>query len=456
MTGAFRRLSVLAALVPMILAATASGGQPRKPNVLVMVADDLGYGELSCQSNPEIPTPHIDAIAKAGVRFTHGYVSGAYCSPTRAGLLTGRYQTRFGHEFNSVAEIHGLAPGEKTMADRFKGLGYATALVGKWHLGQKPGVLPMDRGFDEFYGTLNNTPYFKPRLFVDSRVSPEVRDVKEPHFYTTQAYARRSLDWIESNKDKPWFLYLAFNAVHAPLQAPDNYLNRFRKIDDKKRRTYAAMTAAMDDAVGEVIGKLRELKLEESTLVFFLSDNGGPTASTTSKNSPLRGFKITMWEGGVRVPFMVQWKGKIPGGKTDDRPVIQLDILPTALAAAGAPVDPSWKLDGVNLLPFLSGGNAARPHETLYWRMGPQWAVRHGDFKLVAAREAGRIQPPALYDVVKDSGESKDLSAAHPEKVKELRALWDKWNAKQAPPSAAADAAGAAAKRKQEQEEPKP
>src|SRR5687768_14461947 len=197
MSGAFRGLTVLAALVPSLLAATASGAEPRKPNILVILADDLGYGELSCQGNPEIPTPNIDAIAKAGVRFTHGYVSGAYCSPTRAGLLTGRYQTRFGHEFNSVAEIFGLTQNEKTMAERFKSLGYATALVGKWHLGQKPGVLPMDRGFQEFYGTLNNTPFFKPRLFVDSRISPDVRDVKEPHFYTTRAYARRSADWIE-------------------------------------------------------------------------------------------------------------------------------------------------------------------------------------------------------------------------------------------------------------------
>jgi arylsulfatase A-like enzyme len=440
MSRAYVALIALAALMPTLAAATASGAESRKPNILVIVADDLGYGELSCQGNPEIPTPHIDAIASSGVRFTHGYVSGAYCSPTRAGLMTGRYQTRFGHEFNSVGDLLGLSRNEKTMPERLKPLGYATALVGKWHLGEKPGTLPMDRGFDEFYGTLNNTAYFKPRAFIDSRVSRDVQEMKEPGYYTTHAYAKRSVEWIEANKDKPWFLYLAFNAVHAPLQAPEEYLNRFEKIPDENRRTYAAMTAAMDDAVGQVMGKLRELKLEENTLVFFLSDNGGPTASTTSKNAPLRGFKITMWEGGIRVPFMVEWKGKIPAGRTDDRPVIQLDILPTALAAAGAPADPSRKLDGVNLLPFLTGVNTGRPHKTLYWRMGPQWAVRHGDFKLVAAREEGRILPPALYDVVQDPGESKDLSAAHPEKVEELRTLWDKWDAEQAPPAAAADA----------------
>jgi arylsulfatase A-like enzyme len=453
MGGAFRGLTVLAVIISSLAPAAAAGAESRKPNVLVILADDLGYGELSCQGNPEVPTPHIDAIAKAGVRFTHGYVSGAYCSPTRAGLLTGRYQTRFGHEFNSVGELLGLTLNEKTMPERLKALGYATGMVGKWHLGQKPGVLPMDRGFDEFYGTLNNTPYLKPRMFIDSRLSPEVRDVKESDFYTTRAYARRSVEWIEANKDKPWFLYLAFNAVHAPLQAPEDYVERFRTIGDEKRRTYAAMTAAMDDAVGKVIGKVRELRLEENTLVFFLSDNGGPTASTTSKNTPLRGFKLTMWEGGIRVPFMVQWKGKIPAGKTDDRPVIQLDILPTALAAAGAQADPSAKLDGVNLLPFLTGGNTGKPHETLYWRMGPQWAVRHGDLKLVAARDGGRIHPPGLYDVVQDPGETKDLSAAHPEKVRELRALWDKWNAEQAPPAAAADANRPASRRNQQEDQ---
>ena len=428
--------------------------QAARPNILVILADDLGYGELSCQGNPEIPTPNIDAIARAGVRFTHGYVSGPYCSPTRAGLMTGRYQTRFGHEFNSVAEIHGLSPKETTMAERLKAIGYATALVGKWHLGQKPGALPMDRGFDEFYGTLNNTSYSNPRLFVDSRVSPDVREIEDPELYTTLAYARRSADWIGRQQGKPWFLYLAWNAVHAPLQAPREYLDRFPQIRDEKRRTFAAMTAAMDDAVGQVMAKLRQLGQEENTLVFFLSDNGGPTAATTSRNDPLRGFKITTWEGGIRVPFLAQWKGKIPAGQTDDRPVIQLDILPTALAAAGARVEPSWGLDGVDLLPFLSGENPARPHESLYWRLGPQWAIRHGDFKLVAGREGGRIMPTGLYDVVRDPGEARDLSATDPGKARELRALWDRWAAEQAPPSAAADAAGPAAKKKKAQAKP--
>jgi arylsulfatase A-like enzyme len=451
-----RATLLLASLCALGGSSTAAGFPPAaaRPNILVIVADDLGYGELSCQGNPEIPTPQIDAIARAGIRFTHGYVSGPYCSPTRAGLMTGRYQTRFGHEFNSVGEIHGLSPRETTMADRLKALGYATALIGKWHLGQKPGVLPMDRGFDEFYGTLNNSSYSNPRLFIDSRVSPDVRELDDPAFYTTLAYAERAVEWMDRHRDEPWFLYLVFNAVHAPLQAPREYLDRFPEIRDERRRTYAAMTAAMDDAVGQVMARLRQLGREEDTLVFFLSDNGGPTASTTSRNDPLRGFKITTWEGGIRVPFLVQWKGKIPAGKVDDRPVIQLDILPTAIAAAGARVDPSWGLDGVDLLPFLTGEDPARPHEALYWRLGPQWAIRRGEFKLVAGREGGRILPAGLYDVVRDPGESRDLIATHPDKARELRALWDRWNAEQAPPASAADAAGAAAKKKKAQARP--
>ncbi len=204
------------------------------------------------------------------------------------------------------------------------------------------------------------------------------------------------------------------------------------------------MMAAMDDAVGRVLAKVRALGQEENTLVFFIADNGGPTPSTTSQNGPLRGFKMTTFEGGPRVPFLFQWKGKIPAGKTYDFPVLQLDVYPTALVAAGAKPDASWQLDGVDLLPFLTGANAARPHQTLYWRYGPQWAVRHGDLKLVVSR--GGSGQPELYDLAADIGETKDLAAAQPAKVKELQALWDKWSAAQAEPSAPDAPAGKAKK----------
>jgi arylsulfatase A-like enzyme len=428
---------MIAARIAVVLAAAAltaaeAPGQdaptPRKPNVVVFLSDDEGYGELGIQGNPEIPTPHIDSIGRNGVRFTQGYVSGPYCSPTRAGLMTGRYQTRFGHEFNGNGPKFGLPLSEKTVADRLKTLGYATCAIGKWHLGDASEYRPMKRGFDEFYGTLANTPFFHPDL-VDSRVSPDPKRVEDPEFYATDAWAERAVDWIGKNKDKPFFLYLPFNAQHAPLQAPKKYLDRFPGIADEKRRTFAAMMSAKDDAVGRVLAKLREIDQEKSTLVVYLADNGGPTASTTSKNGPLRGFKATTLEGGVRVPFLMQWKEKLPGGKTCDLPVIQLDLLPTVLAAAGGALDPGWKLDGVNLLPYLTGENAARPHETLYWRFGEQWAVRHGDWKLVASRIDGK--EPRLFNLAEDLGEAKDLLAAQADKAKELRALWDRWNAEQ-------------------------
>ena len=424
------RLSLILASLAQSLASTAS-----QPNIVIFYADDLGWGELGCQGfTKDIPTPHIDSLAKNGLRFTNGYVAATYCSPSRAGLLTGRYPTRFGHEFNSVANAVGLRSDQTTLATRLKALGYATAAVGKWHLGSQPENRPTRRGFDEFYGTLNNTPFFRPTGFIDSRLSNDVQAVTDPDFYTTDAYAERAVDWIGKNKDKPWFLYLPFNAQHAPLQAPKKYLERFPKITDEKRQLFAAMMAGMDDAIGRVMGSIRELGLEENTLVLFIADNGGPTASTTSKNGPLRGFKMTTFEGGPRVPYIAQWKGKIPAGKTYDLPVMNLDVLPTAIAAAGGKPEASWQLDGVDLMPYLTGANTARPHQTLYWRFGPQWALRDGDMKLVVSK--GGSGRPELYNLATDIGESKDLAAGQPEKVKELQAMWDKWSAEQAPPSA--------------------
>jgi arylsulfatase A-like enzyme len=427
---------LLSLAVSLLLVSAVSAADERKPNILIFLADDEGYGELGCQGSKDITTPYIDSIATNGIRFTNGYVSGPYCSPTRAGLMTGRYQTRFGHEFNGGGgqgnPPFGLPLTERTIADRLKALGYATCAVGKWHLGGGPEFLPMKRGFDEFYGTVANTPFFNPPNFIDSRVSPVVTPVKDDSFYTTDAYAARAVDWIEKNKAKPWFLYLPFNAQHAPLQATKKYLDRFPQITDERRKTFAAMMSAKDDAVGLVLAKVRELGQEENTLVFYLTDNGGPTEQTTSRNDPLRGRKATTLEGGVRVPFLVQWKGKIPAGKTFEDPVIQLDLLPTAVAAAGGKIDPAWKLDGVNLLPYLTGTAKGKPHDTLYWRFGEQWAIRKGDWKLVVSRIDGST--PRLFNLAEDIGEAKDLTTARPEKVKELTDAWQAWNKEQREP----------------------
>jgi len=416
-----------------------------QPNILVILADDLGWGELSCQGfTQEIATPHIDSLATHGVRCTSGYVSGPYCSPTRAGLLTGRYQQRFGHEFNpgpaqTAAKNFGLPLEEVTLADRLKSAGYATGWFGKSHLGYEPQFHPLERGFDEFYGFLGGA-----HSYLDAsadNANPILRGrnpVTDIDGYTTDAFAREAAAFIGKHAGQPWFVYLSFNAVHGPLEATDKYLERFSHITDTKRRRYAAMQSAMDDAVGTVLARIRQQQQEEDTLIFFCSDNGGPTAQTTSGNGPLRGFKAQTWEGGIRVPFLVQWKGRLPAGKIEDRPVIQLDIYPTALAAAGVTAPSDWRLDGVNLLPYLTGENTAAPHEALYWRFGQQIAVRSGDWKLVKGaglegvtgdqRQRASTAGAQLFNLAQDIGETTNLAEREPAKFQQLAAAWDHWN----------------------------
>lgn len=418
-----------------------------RPNIIVILADDLGYADLGFQGCKDIPTPNLDSLARAGVRCTNGYVSGPYCSPTRAGLLTGRYQTRFGHEFNPGNDAsHGLTLSETTMADRFATAHYATGLVGKWHLGSAPRFRPNRRGFESYFGFLAGAhPYFPDQgapIFRDSTA------VKEKE-YLTDAFGREAVGFIDRHKNEPFFLYLAFNAVHTPMHATEDRVKKFAEIGDKTRRTYAAMTLAMDEAVGRVLDKLRAEKLEENSLIFFFSDNGGPTMQGTtingSRNTPLRGSKRTTLEGGIRVPFVVTWKGKLPAGKTYEAPIIQLDILPTALAAAGVETKKEWKLDGVNLLPYLDGSNAGIPHDTLYWRFGEQMAIRKGDWKVVRydptaddnMGERGRRRPATaakLYNLKDDIGEKDDLASKNPDKLKELQDIWQKWNKELARP----------------------
>ncbi len=443
-------LTALLLGLPVTLDAAEGRQPPAKPNILLFYADDLGYGELGCYGSQEVPTPQIDSIAANGIRFTSGYVSAPLCSPSRAGLATGRYQQRFGHENNNMAPGHGLPLTETTVANRLKALGYATGIVGKWHLGKEAGQLPFERGFDEYYGVTGNPgSYFTPRGFIDSRVAPTVQPVTDENFYTTDAFAARAADWIGQHQDAPWFLYMPFNAVHSPHEATEKYLKRFAHISDPRRRQFDGMLSAMDDAVGLVLGKLRELKLEERTLVFFISDNGAPGGR--DGNGVLRGGKHTCWEGGFRLPWLMQWKGQLPAGKVEDRPVVQLDVLPTCIAVAGGTVDPAWKLDGVNLLPYLIGGNSERPHQTLYWRIDGMWAVRHGDLKLVHGEADNR--PPELFDLAQDIGEKNNLAPTQPDKAQELQTLWDQWNAQLAPPSTPKDKALRKEKKKQRRQQ---
>jgi arylsulfatase A-like enzyme len=444
-----------AALGAAAALAFAAGGSPlaaqQRPNIVVIVADDMGYADVGVHGSRDIPTPHIDSLALTGVRFTDGYVSGPYCSPTRAGLLTGRYPQRFGHEFNVPGPTNmeaGLPLDQKTLADRLRAAGYRTALFGKWHLGWAPAFHPLQRGFDEFFGFLGGAHHY---LVPSPAGGQPVLDGTTPATeigYLTDTLAGRAVDFIGRHRDRPFFLYLAFNAVHTPMHATRKYLDRFARIADPDRRTYAAMLSAMDDGIGRTVAALRRAGLEENTLVFFFSDNGGPTMEGTSvnasSNGPLRGSKRQTWEGGIRVPFIVRWKGRLPEGKVDARPIIQLDVAPTALAAAGVAIDPAWRFDGVNLLPYLTGEVADAPHDALYWRLGGHMAIRMGDWKLVRSPD-GPLAPAdpsvltdlsdaGLYNLKDDIGETRNVAAGHPDKVAELAAAWRRWNQELVPP----------------------
>lgn len=405
-----------------------------RPNILYLVADDLGYADLGVQGCKDVPTPNLDSIASNGVRFTSGYVSAPVCSPSRAGLMTGRYQTRFGHEFNHPLADRspvGLPVEQKTIADWMKAAGYVTGHIGKWHLGNPsmPQFAATARGFEEdiwFPGQKKLPPLTLWRNGKREEVGDRYVDV---------AMAREAADFVERHKSAPWFLYVAFLTPHQPLDTPSGSEDPFAGITDHERRKCAAMITLLDESVGRVLKALRDSGQERRTLVVFHSDNGAPPKNG-SRNTPLRGGKGTTWEGGMREPFVMQWKGTLPAGRVVDAPVISLDLLPTALAAAGVDVKPDAKLDGVNLLPFLTGKIEKPPHAALFWRYGEQTAVRVGDWKLTRALDNTQKPPvikTGLYDLSNDVAEQNDLSAEQPAKLAELQKRWDEWNTANVP-----------------------
>lgn len=488
MSASFRRiLLVLVAGTCASASALAAEGKakaarsaPRpdapRPNVVLIVADDLGYGEPGCQGGRDVPTPNLDRIAGEGVRFTQGYVTASVCAPSRAALLTGKYQTRFGFEGNAIGAANadpkvGLPADQRTIAQRLRDTGYATALVGKWHLGGTAAFHPLRRGFDEFFGFLHEGHYYappsSPRLTTWLRrtalpdggtgrwISPDGRVIwtthmgnKEPDYdadnpilrgsqpehetvHLTDAFTREACDFIQRHSAQPFFLTLAYNAVHSPMQAPDRFLEQFSHIADIHRRLFAAMLAHLDESIGTVLAQLHAQGLEENTLVIFLSDNGGPTRELTSGNGPLRGEKGSLLEGGIRVPFLARWPRALPAGRVFESAVSSLDIAATALAAAGVTV-PSGELDGVDLVPAVKSSSPAP--RVLFWRMGQRRAVRAGDWKLVrdgGPRQAGAWQ---LFNLAVDVSEANDLAAREPARVEALAKLWEEWNSAQRPP----------------------
>ncbi len=424
-----------ALLLATPVALTAADASKQKPNIVIILADDLGYADCGVYGSKDIPTPHIDKLAKEGVRFSNGYVTGCVCSPTRAGLVSGRYQQRFGFEANAEGKAAPTDKGPRaldskqvTFAQRMKALGYVTGIVGKWHIGDDEGYRPMDRGFDEFYGFY---PFGISAPTPDKKPVPIYRgtQVVETPKNHMEAFSDEALSFIDRHAKKPFVLYLPFSAVHAHFVGPQPWLSKLDTVVPKNRLKYAADVSQMDDIIGRIMARLRERGIEEDTLVFFLSDNGGPGAPVS--NGPLRGTKWTLWEGGIHVPFIVQWKGRIPAGRVLDQPVIQLDVISTMIAAAGGSGDTLAQLDGANLLPLLEGKTDAAPHDALFWRFGIQYAVRQGDWKLV---KPSIDDPPHLFNLANDIGEKNDLAAQEPERVRKLQALWDAWNTQNEPP----------------------
>ena len=441
------KLTLLTLVLGLVyLLPTPVSAQRRPPNIVVIVTDDMGYADIGIHGCKDIPTPNIDALARSGIRFTNAYVSGPYCSPTRAGLLTGRYPQRFGHEFNlDLSAAHsgfGLPLTETTLADRLRAGGYHTAIFGKWHLGAAEQFHPMSRGFDEFFGFLGGQHSYLDTQAATRNPLLDGRKIVDHTDYLTDAFTDRAVDFIKRQKSQPFFLYLAFNAVHTPLEVTQKYLDRFPNIADEQRRKYAAMLSAMDDGIGRTLNALHQEGLDENTIVFFLNDNGGPTMVGTTingaSNAPLRGSKRQTYEGGIRVIMAVRWKGHLPEKTTYDQPVIQLDVFPSALAAAGIKPKPEWHLDGVDLMPFLLGKRKNPPHEALYWRLGINMAIRKGEWKLVSTTERplrpvdaatlNDLSGAELYNLVKDLGEHENLASKYPEKVKELGDAWRQWN----------------------------
>lgn len=418
------KLSALLLCFAAALLSSATAADVAKPNILIFYLDDMGWAQPGAYGGKMAPTPNMDALAAGGVRFTNGYSSGCVCSPGRVGLMTGRYQARTGHDANPTKAGRELLLSETTLAQHLKTAGYTTGIVGKWHLGDtSPEFMPTARGFDFAMGTVGNLGEGKGPSFY--RGKELVEDLAGAPV-TSPVYARESVNFMEANQAKPWLLMLSFNAVHSPHVSSEKWLEKFKHLP-KHDAAYAALAAEADEAIGTVVTKLRELKQEENTLIFLISDNGG--AYQNAEMGGLRGHKWFVWEGGIRVSWMAAWKGHIPAGRVSDEPVIQLDVLPTALAAAGA--TSSIPLDGVNLLPLLEGKADKLAPRELYFRFGVQQAVRQGDWKLV---KASKDMQPMLVNLATDPGEQTDLSAKEPEKAQALQKLFDQWNATMQPP----------------------
>ena len=445
---------LLCATALVLLIATATGfaqpagtgkSAPPKPNVIVIVADDLGWADVSTYGLQRVPTPNIDAVAQRGVAFSSGYVAAPVCAVSRAGLMTGRYPQRAGFEYNfgeGGADVgRGLPTTERTIADHLHAAGYRTAVVGKWHQGETPGMYPTDRGFDEFYGYLGGTTtHVRPGTpgFVEAEprgsttregaarviTGPERKLVDNFDHYLTDDLTRQAIDFTGRSiaAKQPFFLYLAYSAPHRPFQAPQQWYDRFAHIADRNRRTYVAMIAAMDDAIGRLTAALKRSGTYDNTLIVFLSDNGCPAQfGVCDCSHPVNAGKFTQLEGGLRVPFVLSWPAGLAPQGINDRPVSSLDVLPTILKAAGMPAPPG--LDGADLITTATAPRALeRP---LFWRQSPVLSMREGKWKLWKSLDRKTTE---LYDLERDAGETSDLAQRFPDVVQRLDKTLTQWS----------------------------
>jgi arylsulfatase B len=443
-----------------------------RPNIIVIIADDLGYGETGMMGNREIPTPHIDALAADGVRCTSGYVTASFCSPSRAGLMTGRYQARFGYDMNPTGPRNllpeaGLPESETTFVQKLSDAGYATGLVGKWHLGATDAKRPLRKGFQHFYGFLHEGHFYVPgppykkvlTMIRDTSLPPgehvregnfirgNYRPMNEPAYdadnpimqgektvvendYLTDAITDEAIDFINAKANESFCLVVSYNAVHSPLQSLQSDMKELLRIQDVQRRIFAGMLVALDRGVGRLRRAIDDHELERKTMVVFLSDNGGPTEELTSSNAPLRDGKGSLYEGGIRVPMVWLMPGRLPTGQVEKRPVLSLDIAATALELAGLPADESY--DGKSILPWIDQPSADSPHDRIYWRMpGGKYALRAGNWKIVRPKQG---QPVELYHLAGDVGEANNLAADYPDKLKDLINQWSSLESTMADP----------------------
>ncbi len=457
--------------------------EKKQPNIIVILVDDLGYMDISLHGNPNVQTPNIDALAREGTSFQNAYVTSAVCAPSRAGMITGRYQHRFGIEnqehdrylknkfeylyttnfvktkpwqiqkMNAVPSPEaiakqGLPPSEISLAEILKKEGYKTGITGKWNLGNTEFSRPMDFGFDEQYGFYGTHSLYAPEG------SPGIIDLKNPEDWTdqyiwksqrtgksaifkngevveekgylTQRFADEAINFLETNQDKPFFLFVPFSAPHTPFQVPDRYMERVAHIQDPVQRIYYAMISSLDDAVGAIHSKVKELGMEDNTLLFFLSDNGGAAYTLATDNGNLKGGKVTGFDGGLRVPFFVKWKGVIPANSKYDKPISSLDIFATACAAADADLPEDRVYDGVSLLPYIIGEKTGLPHPALYWKAAATRIILKDGWKLIFDDKWGQT---LLYNLTEDPFEKKNIASENPDLVRQLKDdhfLWAK------------------------------